>query len=114
VSVRVQVADPGQAGRRAGAELAGWQGERLRHVYVDPAFLRQGIAGRLLRRVEGDYRERTGADEIRAGAALHAVPSHLAVGYTLAGYARAWDGSSYAEMVKPLVAVRPPGSSESG
>ena len=98
---------------RAGAGVAGcagWQGERLRHVYVDPAFMRQGIASRLLRRVEGDYRDRTGAGEIRAGVALHALPFYLARGYTLVRYAQAWDGSSYAETVKWL---RPPGSSGS-
>jgi GNAT superfamily N-acetyltransferase len=83
----------------------------LRHVYVDPAFMRQGVAGRLLRRVEGDYRDRTGNSVIRAGVALHALPFCLAQRFTLVRYARAWDGSSYAEMVKPF---RPPGSAATG
>jgi GNAT superfamily N-acetyltransferase len=96
------------------AGCAGWQEERLRHVYVDPAFMRRGIAGRLLRRVEADFRERTGAREIRAGVALHALPFYLAVGYTVVRYARAWDGSSYAETVKALDPVTPPGCPASG
>jgi GNAT superfamily N-acetyltransferase len=90
------------------AGCAGWQGERLRHLYVDPVFMRQGVAGRLLRRVEDDYRARTGNSVIRAGVALHALPFYLARGFTLVRYARAWDDSSYAEMVKP------PGSAATG
>jgi GNAT superfamily N-acetyltransferase len=81
---------------------AGWQDDRLRHVYVDPPAMRQGVASRLLVRVEDDYRARTGGGTIRAGVALHALPFYLARGYELVRYSRAWDGSSYAEMVKPL------------
>lgn len=63
--------------------------------------------------MEGDYRDRTGDGEIRAGVALHALPFYLARGDTLVRYARAWDGSAYAEPVKPLAGLRPPGSSGS-
>ena len=82
--------------------LAGWQGDRLRHVYVDPACTRQGIATALLARVEADVRARTGLDLIRAGVALHALPFYRAAGFVLERLATAWDGSSYAEMIKPL------------
>jgi GNAT superfamily N-acetyltransferase len=82
--------------------VAGWQDDRLRHVYVDPAYTRQGIATALLARAEADLRARTGRDRIRAGVALHALPFYLANGYVLDRMATAWDGSSYAEMVKPL------------
>jgi GNAT superfamily N-acetyltransferase len=75
---------------------------RGRHVYVDPPAMRQGVASRLLVRVEDDYRARTGGGTIRAGVALHALPFCLARGYELVRYSRASDGSSYAEMVKPL------------
>jgi GNAT superfamily N-acetyltransferase len=36
--------------------VAGWQGDRVRHVYVDPSHTRRGIATALLRRVEGAHR----------------------------------------------------------
>jgi GNAT superfamily N-acetyltransferase len=84
------------------AGCAGWRGERLRHVYVDPAFMRRGVASHLLRMVESDFRDRTGAAQIRAGVALHALPFYLARGYALVRHERAWDGSSYAEMIKFL------------
>lgn len=88
--------------RRGGAVVgvAGWQGDRVRHVYVDPAHTRQGIATALLRRVEDAHRARTGDPEIRAGVALHAEPFYRANGYTLVHRATAWDGSAYLEMVK--------------
>lgn len=40
------------AGRVVG--LAGWKGERLRHVSVDPDHIRRGIASRLMAHVEAD------------------------------------------------------------
>ncbi len=82
--------------------VAGWQGDRIRHVYVDPACARQGIATALLRRVEAEFRARTGGDEIRAGVALHAQGFYRANGYALVRRATAWDGSAYLEMRKRL------------
>jgi putative acetyltransferase len=90
---------------RAGDEvvgLAGWRGGRLRHVYVDPAHTRRGIAGALLARVEADYRSRTGRSQIEAGVALHAEPFYRARGYRLVRRATAWDGSAYLEMARDL------------
>jgi GNAT superfamily N-acetyltransferase len=90
--------------RRAGqvVGLAGWKGERLRHVYVDPQHVRQGIASRLVSRVESDFRQRTGANVILAGVALHAEAFYRAIGYDVVGRLRAWDGSAYLEMAKSL------------
>ena len=82
--------------------LAGWKGTQLRHVYVDPACTRRGIATRLLDRVEADFRTRTGATRIEAGVALHAEPFYRARGYQLVRRAQAWDGSAYLEMTKGL------------
>ena len=82
--------------------LAGWRGGNLRHVYVDPAHTRRGVATQLLRHVEADFRARTGAAEIRAGVALHAEPFYRARGYQLIRRAQAWDGSSYLEMTRVL------------
>jgi GNAT superfamily N-acetyltransferase len=82
--------------------LAGWKGAQLRHVYVDPAYTRQGIATRLLGHVEADFRARTGAARIEAGVALHAEPFYRACGYQLVRRAQAWDGSGYLEMTKSL------------
>jgi GNAT superfamily N-acetyltransferase len=82
--------------------LAGWKDTRLRHVYVDPAYTRRGIATRLLGHVEADFRTRTGATRIEAGVALHAEPFYRARGYQLVRRAQAWDGSAYLEMVKTL------------
>jgi ribosomal protein S18 acetylase RimI-like enzyme len=82
--------------------LAGWKGTQLRHVYVDPAYTRRGIATRLLGHVEADFRTRTGATRIEAGVALHAEPFYQARGYQLVRRAQAWDGSAYLEMVRPL------------
>ncbi|MFC7546474.1 GNAT family N-acetyltransferase [Plantactinospora sp. GCM10030261] len=90
---------------RVGTEvvgLAGWRGDRVRHVYVDPDLTRRGIASRLLQRVEADYQDRTGADEVRVGVALHAKPFYAANGYRLVEQAAAWDGSAYLRMAKPL------------
>jgi ribosomal protein S18 acetylase RimI-like enzyme len=82
--------------------LAGWKGTQLRHVYVDPAYTRRGIATRLLGHVEADFRTRTGATRIEAGVALHAEPFYRARGYQLVRRAQAWDGSAYLEMTKGL------------
>jgi len=79
-----------------------WKDANLRHVYVDPDHTRQGIASRLLHHVEADFQSRTGADQIKAGVALHAEPFYVANGYQLIMQARAWDGSEYLEMVKRL------------
>jgi len=82
--------------------LAGWREDRLRHVYVDPEYARQGIATALVDRVERTVRERTGAGRIQAGVALHAEGFYLARGYRLVRRGTAWDGSAYLEMQKEL------------
>lgn len=82
--------------------LAGWKGTKLRHVYVDPAHTRRGIATALLAQVEADYLARSGRTEIRAGVALHAEPFYRANGYRLLRRATAWDGSTYLEMTRVL------------
>jgi len=82
--------------------LAGWKDNRLRHVYVDPAYTRRGIATRLLGHVEADFRTRTGATRIEAGVALHAEPFYQARGYQLVRRAQAWDGSAYLEMTRTV------------
>ncbi len=90
---------------RAGGALvgvAGWQGDRVRHVYVDPARTRQGIATALLRRAETEFHARTGGSVIRAGVALHAEAFYRANGYELLRRATAWDGSAYLEMSRRL------------
>ncbi len=87
---------------RAIIGLAGWKGTQLRHVYVDPAYTRRGIATRLLGHVEADFRTRTGATRIEVGVALHAEPFYRARGYQLVRRAQAWDGSAYLEMTRSL------------
>ena len=82
--------------------LAGWKGPYLRHVYVDPGHTRRGIGTMLLSRVEADFRDRTGAGEIRAGVGLQAEPFYLANGYELVERARAWDDSEFLWMAKQL------------
>jgi GNAT superfamily N-acetyltransferase len=82
--------------------LAGWKGQRLRHVYVDPKQTRRGIATKLVGRAEADFREQTNAGQILAGVALHAELFYRRIGYDLVGRRRAWDGSEYLEMVKKL------------
>ncbi|HEX3750513.1 MAG TPA: GNAT family N-acetyltransferase [Streptosporangiaceae bacterium] len=82
--------------------LAGWKDANLRHVYVDPAWTRRGLATQLLRHVETDFRTRTGATEIKAGVALHAEPFYRARGYRLIRRAQNWDGSTYLEMTRDL------------
>lgn len=81
---------------------AGWRDGRLRHVYVDPDHTRQGIGSALLARVEADFRERTGAEEITAGVVLYAVAFYRANGYRVVREAAAWDGSLHLEMAKTL------------
>jgi RimJ/RimL family protein N-acetyltransferase len=76
--------------------LAGWQEDRLRHVYVDPEHARQGIATALLARVE----RAMPAALIKAGVALHAEGFYRARGYQLVRRDTAWDGSGYLEMQK--------------
>ncbi|MGH2779778.1 MAG: GNAT family N-acetyltransferase [Actinomycetota bacterium] len=80
--------------------LAGWMGSRLRHVYVDPAQTRQGIATKLLDHVEKVFQERTHAKKIKAGVALHAESFYASNGYEVVSQEEAWDGSEYLEMVK--------------
>jgi ribosomal protein S18 acetylase RimI-like enzyme len=87
---------------RAIVGLAGWKDNRLRHVYVDPAYARRGIATRLLGHVEADFRTRTGATRIEVGVALNAEPFYRARGYQLVRRAQAWHGSAYLEMTKSL------------
>lgn len=80
--------------------LAGWKGANLRHVYVDPAWTRRGIATVLLRHVEADFCERIGAGELKANVVLYAEPFYRANGYEIVSGATAWDGSAYLEMIK--------------
>jgi GNAT superfamily N-acetyltransferase len=84
------------------AGLAGWGGDRLRHVYVDPAWTRRGAATALVRRAEEDFASRTGRREIKAGVALHAERFYRAAGYHVVSRAVAWDGSGYLEMSRQL------------
>jgi ribosomal protein S18 acetylase RimI-like enzyme len=84
------------------AGLAGWRDDRLRHVYVWPAYARRGLATALVRQAERDFRARTGRPVIEAGVALHAEPFYRAIGYTVVRRATAWDGSGYLEMTRPL------------
>lgn len=88
--------------------LAGWLGEALRHVYVDPVHARRGVGSALLAHVEADFHRRTGATAIVAGVALHATGFYHANGYRTIARARAWDGSEFLRMRKPLGAL-PPG-----
>ncbi|HEY8791050.1 MAG TPA: GNAT family N-acetyltransferase [Actinopolymorphaceae bacterium] len=90
--------DAGADGEVVGS--AGWQRTRLRHVYVDPAHTRRGIATALLTYVESDFRRRTGAVEIHAGVALHAEGFYLATGYRVVSRETDWDGSEYLAMIK--------------
>jgi RimJ/RimL family protein N-acetyltransferase len=78
--------------------VAGWQRDRLRHVYVDPAYARQGIATALVDRAE----RAAGVSPILAGVALHAQGFYLARGYHVVRRGTAWDGSAYLEMRKEL------------
>lgn len=94
-----------KSGRVVGS--AGWEGEYLRHVYVDPGETRQGIGSNLLQRAEEDFVARTGSDVIKAGVALHAESFYLANGYSVVERATAWDGSSYFEMTKSLEPTAP-------
>lgn len=82
--------------------LAGWKDANLRHVYVDPQRTRQGVATELLSHVEADFRARTGAEEIKAGVALHAETFYISNDYAVVSRAKAWDGSEYLEMIKRL------------
>jgi GNAT superfamily N-acetyltransferase len=82
------------------AGLAGWREDRVRHVYVAPAYARRGVGLALLRHAESDFRARTGRSSIKAGVALHAEPFYRAAGYELVRRATAWDGSGYLEMIR--------------
>jgi ribosomal protein S18 acetylase RimI-like enzyme len=82
--------------------LAGWKGIHLRHVYVDPTQTRQGIASQLLRHVEADFKERTGADHIEAGVGFQAEGFYLANGYQIVERLKDWDDSEYWKMTKAL------------
>ncbi len=84
------------------AGCAGWRGDRLRHVYVDPAYGRRGFGLALVRHTERDLRARTGHDVIKAGVALHAEGFYLAIGYRVVRRGVAWDGSGYREMERSL------------
>jgi len=84
------------------AGCAGWQHDRLRHVYVSPAYTRRGLASALVRSVERELRARTGHRVVRAGVARHAEPFYRAIGYRVERHAVAWDGSGYLEMVREL------------
>jgi nucleoside-diphosphate-sugar epimerase/GNAT superfamily N-acetyltransferase len=82
-------------GRIAG--LAGWWQGQVRHVYVDPAYVRRGVGTRLLRRVEEHFH-----GTIPAGVSLHAEGFYAANGYRVVRRATAWDGSGYLEMAKTV------------
>ena len=82
--------------------LAGWRGDRLRHVYVDPAHTGHHIGTQLVGRAEADFRARTGHAVIKAGVALHAEGFYRKIGYEVVGRAKAWDGSGYLEMTRHL------------
>ncbi len=81
---------------------AGWSGENIRHVYIDPDYFRLGIGTKLVARVESDYRERTHRDFINADVILYARRFYEKCGYTLIEKAKAWDGSDYYQMRKKL------------
>jgi GNAT superfamily N-acetyltransferase len=80
------------------AGLAGWHGDRLRHVYVSPAYGRRGWGSVLVRHAERDFRARSGHRTIKAGVVLYAEGFYRSLGYELVRRAVAWDGSGYLEM----------------
>ena len=82
--------------------LAGWKDDRIRHVYVAPGYERQGIGTQVLARAEDDFRNRTNADEVKAGVGLQAELFYVANGYELSRRLKDWDGSDYLEMTKKL------------
>ena len=59
--------------------------EEVSAVYVDPAFVRRGIGGRLLDAAE-DAARGHGTSRVHLHASLNAVPFYLARGYTLGPY----------------------------
>ncbi len=79
---------------------AGWDGQSIRHVYVDPDKTRQGIASYMLAYVEEDYQNRSQNSEILAGVALYARPFYEANGYVFLAEETDWDGSKYYKMKK--------------
>ncbi len=80
--------------------LAGWKDDRVRHVYVEPSSVRDGVGSALLAHVEADYRRRTNSAEIKAGVGFQAQGFYEANGYEVLFRDKDWDGSEYFQMIK--------------
>ncbi len=82
---------------------AGWKGENIRHVYVRPDQMGQGIGSSLLAYAEADYRRRTQNRYILGGVILYARGFYEKSGYRVLSREKDWDGSEYYLMRKDFL-----------
>ncbi|HET7580809.1 MAG TPA: GNAT family N-acetyltransferase [Bacillales bacterium] len=81
---------------------SGWKSENIRHIYVKPGLMGQGLGRKLLIHAETDYKKRTRNDHIYAGVILYAKGFYEKNGYQVVRREKAWDGSEYYFMRKDL------------
>ncbi len=81
---------------------AGWEGSAIRHVYVDPDQFGVGIGSNLIEHTILDFKKRTGCERMTAGVIIYARGFYEKSGFNVIARKKAWDGSEFYEMSRPL------------
>lgn len=82
---------------------SGWDGDQLRHLYVDPDAFNRGIGSALLAHTVADYQARTRHATISANVIRYARGFYEKCGFRVVREDRAWDGSAYFAMQRSIV-----------
>ncbi len=82
--------------------LAGWKGQNVYNLYVDPPYMRRGIAAKLLASVEEQFMQKTSFETILVDAGLYTKNFYESQGYDVVGEPVSSDGLSYLEMQKRI------------
>lgn len=79
---------------------AGWDADRICHVYVIPSLFKNDIGTKLVEHVVTDYFARTTLNEMKADIIISARGFYEKCGFHVQSVEKAWDGRTYFLMEK--------------